>query len=66
MINMIYYQRLGKEDEIWREGLKNVIPPIKGEITKGKLKWRGVKIIVQNGKKYLIQRGKIISDIYEI
>lgn len=44
------------------------IPPIKGEITKGKLKWRGIKIISQkmwSGDFYLTywveQKGKRIS-----
>ena len=40
-------------------------PPIKGEITKGKIRWRGIKIVqVNNGFqiiKWLEQRGKEIS-----
>lgn len=40
-------------------------PPIKGEITKGKIKWRGIKlIVVRNFMKewrWLEQRGKQIS-----
>jgi hypothetical protein len=40
-------------------------PPIKGEITKGKIRYRGIKIVqVNNGFqiiKWLEQRGKEIS-----
>jgi len=46
--------------------LKNAIPPIKGEITKGKLKYRGIKIISQqiDGRNYswVEQKGEKISD----
>ena len=49
---------------------KNAIPPIKGEITPGKLKWRGLKYCIQkkhdgimfNNFHYVTQRGKIITD----
>ena len=40
-------------------------PPIKGEITKGKVRWRGIRIVQQNDgfkyTKWLEQRGKQIS-----
>lgn len=40
-------------------------PPIKGEITKGKVRWRGIRIVHQNDgfkyTKWLEQRGKQIS-----
>lgn len=43
---------------------------IKGEITKGKIKWRGIKMLVNNGLTettyQLIQRGKPISPKYTI
>lgn len=43
---------------------------IKGEITKGKIKWRGIKLKVRNlmGKSeyQLTQRGVDISPIFEI
>lgn len=35
-----------KREEVFQTALKtNAQPPITGEITKGKLKWRGIKII---------------------
>jgi hypothetical protein len=41
-------------------------PPIKGTITKGKLKWRGIKLVctepsVEPSERWLEQRGKQIS-----
>ena len=59
-------EQLKWEDEIFISALRIMAePPIKGEITKGKVKWRGI-IIVQHvdGFKYtkwLEQRGKRIS-----
>ena len=55
-----------KEEEIFINCLLTIAePPIKGKITKGKIKWRGIKIIQYNdGYKYtkwLEQRGKQIS-----
>jgi len=52
-------------NKIFENALRlNAIPPIKGLITKEKIKWRCVKIVEQriNGKieKWLEQRGKII------
>jgi len=57
---------LKKEDEIFMSAVRlNAKPPIKGEITKGKLKWRGIKIVQQNDEfvtiKWLEQRGQQIS-----
>lgn len=45
---------------------KNAVPKIKGEITKGKLKWRGIKYCFRinlNGtiSEWIQQRDKIIS-----
>jgi len=55
------------EEEIFINSLRlNAEPPVKGEITKGKLKWRGIKICEKNDIfKYSIwleQRGKQISE----
>ena len=42
----------------------NAFPPIKGKITKGKLRWRGI-IRVQDGKyQWVEQRGKRITSKY--
>lgn len=41
---------------------KNAIPEIKGEITKGKIKWRGIKMYMEpNGDIFFKQRDRIIS-----
>ena len=55
-----------KEEEIFTSALRIMAePPIKGEITKGKIKWRGIRIVQYNDglkcTKWLEQRGKQIS-----
>jgi len=55
-----------KESEIFETALRVFAEPqIKGEITKGKLKWRGIKIIQHNEgmkiTKWMEQRGVCIS-----
>ena len=57
---------LKNQDDIFKESLMNLVePPIKGEITKGKLKWRGVRFIQQkvglNYCSWLEKRGKQIT-----
>lgn len=42
------------------------IPPIKGDITKGKLRWRGLRLINSADGKYISQRGNRISPIFSI
>ena len=54
------------EDEIFISALRVMAePPIKGEITKGKIQWRGIRIVQHNDgfkyTKWLEQRGKQIS-----
>ena len=66
-------QRLIKEhlqrQEVFLESVlrNNAKPKVKGEITRGKIKWRGIMIIEQkttNGyKTWVEQRGKRISEI---
>lgn len=55
-----------KEEEIFTTALRTMAePPIKGEITKGKLTWRGIRLIRQqvgfDSYSWLEQRGKQIS-----
>ena len=55
-----------REEEIFTYALRTIAkPPIKGEITKGKVRWRGIRIVqYYDGFKYtkwLEQRGKQIS-----
>ena len=58
-----------KEDEFIKNQLKLVVPKIKGEITKGKLRWRGIKLIEINDinviTKWVEQRGKQIGERLE-
>lgn len=58
--------QLKQEDDIFISALRTMaVPPIKGEITKGKIQWRGIRIIQYNDgfkyTKWLEQRGKQIS-----
>ena len=55
-----------KANDIFEKAVRNnATPPIRGEITKGKLRNRGIKLIIHptdiGCQKWLEQRGKIIS-----
>lgn len=55
-----------KEDELFTTALRTMAePPIKGVITKGKIRWRGIRVIRQQigltSYSWLEQRGKQIS-----
>lgn len=49
------------KEEWLRNVLKDALPPIKGKITKGKLKWRGIKLHIyteaRNSMYEVMQRG---------
>jgi hypothetical protein len=63
---------MSTKERIFEEGLyKNAIPKLKGEITKGKMKYRGIKLVIQKislfeEDSWLEQRGKRITDIVKI
>lgn len=66
VISCFISEQQKKEEEIFTSALRIIAePPIKGEITKGKVRWRGIRIVQHNdGFKYtrwLEQRGKQIS-----
>ena len=66
VISRFISEQQKKEEEIFTSALKIMAePPIKGEITKGKVKWRGIRIVQYNDDfkytKWLEQRGKQIS-----
>jgi hypothetical protein len=44
------------------------VPPIKGRLTEGKLRWRGIRMIIMDGgrKRWIEQRGKKISPTIEL
>jgi len=60
-----------EQNRAFEYALRNVaVPPIKGEITKGKVKWRGIRMIHKNKPlmyaTWLEQRGVRISAIIEL
>lgn len=66
IVNKFIQEQLKKEEEIFTSALRIMAePPINGEITKGKVRWRGIRIVQHNDgfkyTKWLEQRGKKIS-----
>lgn len=60
-----------QEEELFKTALRTMAePPIKGEITKGKLQWRGIRLIRQqiglDSYSWIEQRGKQISPKFHI
>lgn len=60
-----------QEEKLFTTALRTMVePPIKGEITKGKITWRGIKLIRQqvgfDSYSWLEQRGKQISSKFHI
>lgn len=60
-----------QEEELFTTALRTMAePPIKGEITKGKLTWRGIRLIREqvgpDCYSWLEQRGKQISPKFHI
>lgn len=46
--------------------LSYATPPIKGEVTKGKLRWRGIKFVIRGLEERIEQRGKQIGNSYNL
>lgn len=65
MLNADLQLRNSVMQDLFTKALReNAKPPIKGEITKGKLRYRGITLVIQpDGSRYLAQRGQRISDI---
>ena len=66
IINQFISDIVKKQNQIFMAALRTMaVPIIKGEITKGKLKWRGIRLCKLNDPlKYIVwleQRGKQIS-----
>jgi hypothetical protein len=60
-----------QEEKLFTTALRTTAePPIKGEITKGKLTWRGIRLVRQqigfDSYSWLEQRGKQISPKFHI
>ena len=65
------YEIQKQEQQLFTTALRTMAePPIKGEITKGKITWRGIKLIRQqiglDSYIWLEQRGKQISTKFHI
>lgn len=57
-------QQLGEKVEF---ALRNMVqPPIRGEITRGKIKWRGLKLVYETPKVEKDDSGKHISVIQTV
>jgi hypothetical protein len=62
MSQFIYYQEAAKEKFIEQWVRLNAVPKIKGQITKKKLRWRGIKFVLYGFNLfYIMQRGRRIS-----
>lgn len=67
ILSKMYSEHQHKENEIFQYSLRvYAVPEIKGELTKGKLKWRGIRLCQMNKgfegyERWLEQRGKQIS-----
>lgn len=63
----VFLNEIRSKEEIFFESIirQYAEPPIKGEITKGKLKWRGIKACIQKDgikwNKWLEQRGVLMG-----
>lgn len=67
----LFDEVLRQEEELFTTALRVMAePPIKGEITKGKIRWRGIRLIRQqielDSYSWLEQRGKQISPKFHI
>ena len=54
-----------KTNEVFELAVRtNAVPPIKGDITIGKIRWRGIYLVQcpKRNEQYLMQRGKQISE----
>jgi len=61
----IFLEEIKRRNKIFVSAvLTNSIPPIKGDITKGKLKWRGIHLVDCPSRNimYVAQRDRRISD----
>ena len=67
----ILYKARAEQDCIFEYALRNVAePPVKGKITRGKIRWRGIRLVVKDSfgkhERWLEQRGKRISPVIVI
>lgn len=70
-VHQLVYQRMhfiaSEQEKLLFKSLELCNPPVKGTITKGKIKWRGLRMCVQNTpetiKFWVEQRGIRITEI---
>ena len=67
----LYSEIREQEEKIFTDALRTMAePPIKGKITNGKLKWRGIRLARQrvgfDQYSWIEQRGKQISPTFHI
>ena len=65
------FEEIHRQEELFTSFLRTTAePPIKGEITKGKLVWRGIRLIRQqigaDSYSWIEQRGKQISPKFKV
>lgn len=65
-LKRVFEYRDTLENKMIEDAAKNCIPPIKGEITKGKIKWRGMKLVCCELNSWIEQRGVRVSPILTI
>lgn len=69
MVDELMDKAAEKEFELFEKAVRtNANPPITGEITPGKLKWRGIRRCFnkRTGESWLEQRGLQISEKFRI
>lgn len=71
IMDLFVKQVKSEQDKAFEYALRNVaVPTIKGDITKGKIKWRGIRIVQKNKpfmyETWLEQRGVRISAIIQV
>lgn len=69
VISRLHQAHLKAEAEVFEQCLRTTAEPVvKGEITAGKLKWRGIRLVryVAGNQSWLEQRGKRISPIVQL
>lgn len=60
--DIVILKSMRREEFLDKTLREHAVPPIKGEITKGKIRWRGIKACQQGNALWLEQRGKQIGD----
>ena len=66
MVGLITQSLAKKQNDIFAKAVyENAKPKIKGEVTKGKMKCRGIRIMQRGDKSWVSQRGVCISPVFD-